>query len=667
MPSLSRQTLPVWYLQCGEAGPGTTFDIRGQASAVLVTVKNTTTQAIHKLLVTAQHALRSGGDQRTGPWHPAFLAWQPNAGYNPATAIPVTVFAGLTPDSTLPLAEAEDFAFLELPRDATGSLSARLLPDMDCVPGLQSLNIVGFVDGQEIILNHNGRIEAGEHPHWRFVSHNNANAICVLAPGDGTPKAGASGGGVFRGEQYAGVYRGQFTRAGEHIFVPVSRIREWCRARGYTLVPMVEQLTEVISDNFDVKQLTNLLSLSMGTDYKNLVPEGLTPPQAVQKLLSDFSSRDLITVFIDQLLAAQARNVPVASALQEIRDTFPSAVPQPAVQIAAMRSGLEKVGQQLDDPEIVKLVQDSGDFLITFASQITILRAYKTLHDCLHGLQFNLRGFATALRLLREDPSNAEELSHTVASLATKITDAEAAIPELPDSPPSIQETENDWVKELRRITDLTQAAMDTAEHLTGRRALQMLRSLLSLHLTRIDGELRKATNAINLAKLQELFAQAAAIDSLQLPVLQALQHGESACERLQQQLRSRVNQHSSWQSIDRSLWGADAFLDIIAQDSADFDAMWIGLSTGINELLEIDPASVWATRLRDLLEKVNASRQTEDWKLVVRAFSTFRDQASAQFYALDGDLKRLAGQVYVLSRPLARLLTFLQNPPPAP
>ncbi len=660
MPSLARQTLPVWYLQCGEAGPGTTFDIRGQASAVLVTVKNTTTQAIHKLLVTAQHALRSGVDQRTGPWHPAFLAWQPNAGYNPATAIPVTVFADLTPDSTQPLAEAEDFAFLELPRDATGSLSARLLPDVDCVPGLQSLNIVGFVDGQEIILNHNGRIEAGEHPNWHFVSHNNANAICVLGMGNGTPKAGASGGGVFRGEQYVGIYRGQFTHAGEHLFLPVSRIREWCGQRGYTLVPMVEQLTEVISDNFDVKQLTNLLSLSMGTDYKNLVPEGLTPPQAVQKLLSDFSSRDLITVFIDQLLAAQARNAPVASALQEIRDTFPPAVPQPAVQIAAMRSGLEKVSQQLDDPKIFRLVQDSGDFLITFASQITILRAYKTMHDCLHGLQFHLRGFATALRLLSEDPSNAGELSPTLATLANKITDTEAAIPDLPDTPVNLQETENEWLGQLRSIAALTQTAMDKAEPLTGRRALLQLRSLLSEHLVRIDKELRKATNAINLAKLQELFAQAAAIDSLQLPVLQALQQGESSCEPLLQQMKSRVNQHSGWQSVDRKLWSTEVIPGTIAQDSSDFDAMWIDISTGINQLVVIDPASVWATRLRDLQQKVDAGRQAEDWKLVAGNFSIFRDQASAQFYSLDGDLKKLAGQVHVLSKPLSKLVSIL-------
>lgn len=227
---------PVWYLQAGRMAPSKEFVVESQASAVLVVVKSIKTAKTHKVLLTVQHALRTGTDKRSGPFHPTFRAWAPGYGYHNGTGIEVSVFSELTPDATGVFAEPEDLAFLELPVDATGSAPCRLAKNTDCAIGLGSLSVVGFISGDDLIQNHAGRVEYASHPNWRFVSADEVKGICILGPGDGSPAGGVSGGGVFKGDNFLGIYRGAFISTGEHLFLPITRVREWCRLREYDLV-----------------------------------------------------------------------------------------------------------------------------------------------------------------------------------------------------------------------------------------------------------------------------------------------------------------------------------------------------------------------------------------------------------------------------------------------
>jgi len=227
--------LPVWYLQAGPKTAAGEFVFQSQASAVLLAVKNRKTKKIHKLLVTAQHALRTGADRRSGAYHPAIRVWPPAVGYHPSTGKFVTIFSELTPEEVAVLAEPEDFAFLELPADAGGSPPCRLAEDRNCIVGLEGLTIVGFVGGEANILNHNAKVEYASYLNWRFVSTDEAKGIRIVAPGEGIPDGGGSGGGVFHGDQFMGIYRGAFLTAGEHLFLPITRLREWCGLRGFDL------------------------------------------------------------------------------------------------------------------------------------------------------------------------------------------------------------------------------------------------------------------------------------------------------------------------------------------------------------------------------------------------------------------------------------------------
>jgi hypothetical protein len=227
--------LPVWYLQSGEITNEGKFNDIGQASGVVVSVCDAAGNR-HRLLLTVQHALRSGADKQSGKFHPAYRGWPPGRGFNDGTAIPLSVFEPLTPKSEEPFADAQDIAFLKLPPEAAGSPPARLIRNEQCLLNLQPLTIAGFISGSDLVDTHYGIVTYATHPNWRFVHQDLTSSKCILGPGDGAPGPGVSGGGVFKESEFVGIYRGKYDTTGEHLFLSIITIRLWCRERGFELL-----------------------------------------------------------------------------------------------------------------------------------------------------------------------------------------------------------------------------------------------------------------------------------------------------------------------------------------------------------------------------------------------------------------------------------------------
>ncbi len=228
-------TLPVWYFQSGKINEQDNFEDLGQASGVVVSVCDAAGNR-HRLLLTVQHALRSGEDKQSGPYHPAYRAWPPGRGYNDKTAVPLTIFEPLTPKNEDPFADAQDIAFLKLPPEAVGAPPARLIRNEQCLVDLHPLMIIGFIGGQALVDEHYGIVTYASHPNWRFVHQDLTSSRCILGPGDGAPGPGVSGGGVFKDEEFVGIYRGKYETTGLHLFLSIITIRLWCRERGFELV-----------------------------------------------------------------------------------------------------------------------------------------------------------------------------------------------------------------------------------------------------------------------------------------------------------------------------------------------------------------------------------------------------------------------------------------------
>lgn len=230
-------SLPVWFLRCAGLPPG------AEASAAFILVRNRESNSIHSLLVAAQHSMRT--EKIQGGYYTEILAWPPGIGYNDQTAIKVTLFPKLSPPESNPWVEPEDLIFLEVPADQAGDEPCRVDLKCDFSAALFPLEIVGFDGGAALINAHRGIVKHASHPNWKLVGRDGPRAIGILGEGGIPPQWGASGGGVFLNGAYVGVYRGMYTKTGQHLFLPLDRVRRWCQMRNFDLINLEPEPVDV--------------------------------------------------------------------------------------------------------------------------------------------------------------------------------------------------------------------------------------------------------------------------------------------------------------------------------------------------------------------------------------------------------------------------------------
>lgn len=319
-------TSPVWFIAAGNQ----------EGSAVLVWVRPIGSKVSELRLVTAQHLLRQN-KAPAGTYAIAIQGWLPGDGFNPATAVPLAIDTVLTPPENLPMAGSEDFAFLTLAPGFTG-IPSPLLADALCQPVLNNITLSGYPGGAAFNAVHRGVVTPVVYAQCTFVDYLVAIASGILNPGLGAPVAGVSGGGVFSEGRYAGVYRGEFTAVGQHTFIPVNVLRQWCLSHGYELVdlPVTEQVTSIQESldvtvamvtaegtNAGIKSITDPARQKLG-DLKSLLDEFL-----VYKLLHD--SLHLVQLQFASMASA-VRSTPLVDlglfelALDGIESILPGAI-----------------------------------------------------------------------------------------------------------------------------------------------------------------------------------------------------------------------------------------------------------------------------------------------------------------------------------------------------
>ena len=419
-------------------------------------------------------------------------------------------------------------------------------------------------------------------------------------------------------------------------------------------------LVFVYRDAFDADSLYQQVRLKLGADmYKEWVGTGMPFKDTVMKLIDKLQEVRMIVPFLDMVLEVRAAKSGI-EAIRAIRDSLNTATLSTSDQTAAITSGVEGMAGKMGLEPVHQMVMRSQGVLTELTAKIELLRAYKDLHDALHTAKLQFRSLEISAKQMASDPMAAGDFGQAVMCMETLVTSMTAIVQSLPDSPSSVRQDEADWLARFTSAITISRSAADAGDHVSARQGVQGIRSVLRTEPSRIDNRLSRTADEIDLARLKEVFASAAALHELAGEAAM-LETGRTAAEQLLRQVKAQINQHAEWQALDRSLAGADDIMRTLTPDEPwDFDALWKGLKEGVNALVAVDEGSEWAKKITTIVGRVDASRTASDWAKLPVDFNRFRQEATVQFFVVDTKLKMLAGEVNVIGTPLRNLLNHL-------
>ncbi len=422
----------------------------------------------------------------------------------------------------------------------------------------------------------------------------------------------------------------------------------------------LEALNEVIKNELNEADLEQVLRFKMGVDmFKEWVAHGQPFKDIVYIVVNKVEELGSTVLFLDVILAARPNNVEVQKALPPIRASLINPATGGAKDsIVSLKEGISELEGRLQEAPMRQTVKDYEVVLHKLSDQITLLRTYKSLHDCLHKLQLQLRGLATATRTLGTNPDAPSDLVQCLTMMKTLREDVVAAIDHLPNTPP-YRESENRWLQQYDRAIGLAQQASDNTDPGVGKQCVFEVKGIIRRQPVRIDSNLTATASALEVTDLKSLFVKISNTPGIGNGDRDRFLAHAVAAEQLFRQLRALVNQHGEWQRIDQGLWDADENLPKSATDDAsNFDAIWMNVTDPLRELLNAESQAAWAKSLADRRDKIAVFRKDEDWPKFGLEFARFRAESTVQFFAVDSTLLQLSGQIASLGDDLLQLLT---------
>lgn len=420
------------------------------------------------------------------------------------------------------------------------------------------------------------------------------------------------------------------------------------------LGPYFDALVELMKNAFDRKALQQLVRSSLQEDmYKEWVNPNQNLKDDLKELLPKLADLGLLAILLDRVAIERAH---LQEQLSDLRAALDIKTTSTQDQTDAISSGVASVANKLQFPAVRAIVSQSKTVLTELAAKITLLGAYKNLHDELHDARMQFRRLQTTAKPLGKDPDAVVEFTEAVMLMEAVDADIGKIHADLPTHPNNVREEEGQWIIAFSEAVNLARQAADNGDPVMARQSLQGIRRVLNIAPSSIDTRLGNTAKGLDLAKLKNVFTAAAEVPELSKDA-EMLRQGGMATEQLLLEIKAQVTQHANWQAIDRALDSSDEHLKNLAEDTVDFDGVWRGLKLGIQPLMAADLDSQWAKKVSASLTQVETTRAAADWPKLTVAFSRFRQDATTQFVAIDKKLKKLAESVNTLGEPLRNLL----------
>ncbi len=373
-------------------------------------------------------------------------------------------------------------------------------------------------------------------------------------------------------------------------------------------------------------------------------PTGRAVARTLEKLALEGSERWLLTYALTWAVTDD-----------RLRQLILDACPETIVSSAAVDEEVEQVLANLDRALALPLPRPIRDDLSSrrhalrkIPQQIAELLAYKSLQECVRGLQadlsFDLRLTSAAAKFA--NPSEYKETLKQFNDASKRIRDASASLGAASEA----QRSELGWGAELERLADQARSALDAGDPAAASASLNEMQRLVRLNLSRLNGRIFESAKLFSLHPLIEKPSAAFIRNESFIPLAFAIRNLNPA-------VLARALVYKIWQEADDEIALIGDLLDGPADAHGEFDDHWRTLKSRIRWLTESTP---WWKSIDDCSAEIDDKLADEDVDSDIKPlFDAYRRIVALAFRTVDTIVKP---DFASLGRIDPRLRTILQD-----
>lgn len=325
--------------------------------------------------------------------------------------------------------------------------------------------------------------------------------------------------------------------------------------------------------------------------------------------------------------------------------------------IEPVERGLSALSRLINDPSVRTRVAIYSEQFQQVSAQIDRLQAYKEVHDQLHqlylhayiGLKVDINRISTGKSSL-EDPLTEEQML-AYAWSARQIGNNLQAV----SKQGVILGYQLTWVDELVAVNGELLRGVEQHDFEKVKRAFRHLRHILRVYPSIFNQKLVEAAESLTQMQVGSMMLNIR--DQLViLPVDSVLrvtfEDGVVAIADIGVQLQALIQEHDTWQTIDKVLQTVEV---VLSNDPIELEEQWESIVKSVAALC-VDRQEHWAMEIYFHMNRLDQALKEREYTKIEARYTGFRRTVSLRFYDIDRTIKEFCARLARLGQPLSDL-----------
>lgn len=325
--------------------------------------------------------------------------------------------------------------------------------------------------------------------------------------------------------------------------------------------------------------------------------------------------------------------------------------------IEPVERSLSALGRLTNDSGVRTRVAIYSEQFQQFSAQIDRLRLYKEVHDQLHqlylhtyiGLKVDINRISSGRSSLEEPLTEEQMLAYAWSahqiSKDLQMVSKQGAIPNY----------QLNWVDDLVKISNDLLHGVEHHDFEKVKYVFRKLRRILSIYPSIFNQKLVEAAEGLIQIQVSSMMVNIK--DQLvTLPVDSVLrvtfENGVTAIADISMQLQALIQEHNTWQTIDRILQTVEV---VLSEDPIELEEQWESIVKSVTTLC-VERQDNWVREIYLHMDRLEDALKGKEYTKIEARYTGFRRAVSLRFYHIDRTIKDFCTQLARLGQPLNAL-----------